>query len=191
MTKRRDGDEEGREILPLERLDARAMPAIVRRSFGVPVGVSRLVDLPRAPTDREWEQLVGEFRTTFGVVGVATTSGGIRDWSHGNLHISVEPTEHGEQLRLSTRKDDAVLLNGFGFVLGAFGVLSSAVVAASGKPDKALLVFGMFGGMGLLAFFAATLVRQPLWARQREQQMEAIGEHAVKLLSGSNAKPRV
>ena len=183
MTNRRNEDEEPRDILPLERLDARGMPATVRRSFGVPVGVARLVDLPRAPSDREWEQLVAEFRTTFGVQGIATTSGGLRDWSHGNLHISVEPTANGEQLRLSTRKDDAVLLNGFGFVLTAFGALAGAVVAASGKPEKGLLVLGMFGGMGLLAFFGATLIRQPLWARQRAQQMEAIGEHAVKLLS--------
>src|SRR3954468_16095507 len=39
-------------------LEARGAPALIRRSFGMPVGLSRVVDLPRAPTDREWEQLV-------------------------------------------------------------------------------------------------------------------------------------
>jgi hypothetical protein len=36
-----------------------------------------------------------------------------------------------------------------------------------------------------LAAFGANLVRLPRWARERERQMEAIAEHAVKLLSNS------
>jgi hypothetical protein len=165
-----------------ERLDARGRLAPVRRSFGLPIGVSRVVDLPRAPTDREWEQLISEFRTTFGTQGRATTSGGLREWSQGNLHISVEPTERGEQLRLSTLKDDAMVLNGLAVVMGGMSVLMGAVIAAAGKPEKALLILGMFGGMALAAF-GANLVRLPGWARKRERQMEGIAEHAVKLLS--------
>jgi hypothetical protein len=140
-----------------------------------------VVDLPRAPTDREWELLISHFRTTFGTQGRTTTSGGLRDWSQGNLHISVEPTEQGEQLRLSTLKDDAVALNGLGIMLGAMSVLMGAVVAAAGKPAKALVVLGMFGGMALFAF-GANLIRLPSWARARERQMEEIAEHSVKLL---------
>jgi len=163
-------------------LDARGRPAPVRRSFGLPVGVSRVVDLPRAPTDREWEQLISEFRTTFGTQGRTTTSGGIRDWSQGNLHISVEPTEHGEQLRLSTVREDAIALNGLSVVLAGMSALFGAVVAASGKPGKALLILGLFSGMALFAF-GANLIRQPRWARERERQMEKLAERAVKLLS--------
>jgi len=176
------GIEPARVAQAAARLDARGKPAPVRRSFGMPVGVSRVVDLPRAPTDREWEQLISEFRTTFGTQGVATTSGGLREWSHGNLHVSVEPTQHGEQLRLSTLKEDALALNGLGLVMGGMSLLMGAVVAAAGKPAKALLVLGMFGGMALAAI-GANLVRLPRWARERERQMEAIAEHAVKLLS--------
>jgi hypothetical protein len=165
-----------------ERLDGRGRPAPMRRSFGLPVGVSRVVDLPRAPTDREWEQLISEFRTTFGTQGRTTTSGGLREWYHGNLHISVEPTEHGEQLRLATLKEDAVALNGLAAVLAGLSVLFSAVVAADGKPGKALVVLAMFGGMALAAF-GANVLRLPGWASERRRQMEAIAEHAVKLLS--------
>ncbi len=163
-------------------LDARGKPAPVRRSFGLPIGLSRVVDLPRAPTDREWEQLISQFRTTFGAHGRATTSGGLREWVHGDLHVSVEPTERGEQLRLSHLKTDAMALNGLGVVLGGMSVLFSAVVAASGKPEKALLIFGMFGAMALAAF-GINLIRLPRWARERERQMETIAEHTVKLLS--------
>ena len=150
----------------------------------MPVGVSRVVDLPRAPTDREWEQLISEFRTTFGAQGVTTTSGGLRDWSHGRLHISVEPTAHGQQLRFSSTNEDGIALNVVGGTSGAMSLLTSAVAAASGKPEKALLMLGIFGGLSLFSF-ATNLFRLPRWARERTQQMEAIAEHVVKLLSNS------
>lgn len=176
------GIEPSRVAEAAHKLDARGRQAPVRRSFGLPIGVSRVVDLPRAPTDREWEQLISEFRTTFGAQGYATTSGGLREWSQGNLHISVEPTEHGEQLRLSTLKSDAVSLNALGLMMGGMSVLMGAVIAAAGKPGKALVLVGMFGGIALAAF-GANLVRLPRWARERERQMEALAEHAIKLLS--------
>jgi hypothetical protein len=179
------GIEPARVAQAAARLGARGAPAPVRRSFGLPVGVSRVVDLPRAPTDREWEQLVSEFRTTFETQGQMATTGGLREWSAGSLHISVEPTAHGEQLRLSTLKEDGMILNGFSAIMGAMSVIMGSVVATAGQPGKALPVIAMFGGMGLFAF-GANLVRLPRWARERERQMEAIAEHAVKLLSGSD-----
>src|SRR5262245_22649279 len=60
------GIEPARVAQAAEALDARGKPAPVRKSFGLPVGLSRVVELPRAPTDREWEQLIAQFRTTFG-----------------------------------------------------------------------------------------------------------------------------
>ena len=163
-------------------LDARGKTAPVRRLLGLPIGLSRVVDLPRAPTDREWEQLISEFRTTFGALGHVTSSGGLREWSNGNLHICVEPTEHGEQLRLGTLKDDAIALNVLASVMGVMALIMSAVVAAAGKPEKALVVLSMFGGIAIAAF-GANVLRLPRWARERERQMEAIAEHAVRLLS--------
>jgi hypothetical protein len=177
------GIEPERVVEAAERLDARARAVPVRRSFGLPVGVSRVVDLPRAPTDREWEQLISEFRTTFGVQGHTTVAGGLREWSHGNLHISVEPTPRGEQLRLSTLKDDGIALNLFGVITGVMSVLTGAMVAAAGKPpEKVFAAFGMFGGMALFSF-GANLIRLPRWARERERQMEQIAVRVVKLLS--------
>ena len=178
------GIEPARVAQAAEKLEARGRPAPVRRSFGLPVGVTRVVDLPRAPTDREWEQLIAEFRTTFGIKGRATTSGGLREWSHGNLHICVEPTARGEQLRLSTLKDDGIAFNVMGVAVASMAAVLSAVIAAAGKPGKALIALAMFGGTSL-AFFAANVFRLPRWARERERQMEALAEHAVKLLSDS------
>jgi hypothetical protein len=177
------GIEPARIAKAAEMLDALGKQASVRKSFGVPTAVSLVVDLPRAPTDREWEQLVSEFRSVFGVQGRLATTGGIRDWSHGNLHISVEPTARGEQFRLSTMKQDAVALNGIGFAFLGMAALMGTVVAIAGKPEKSLPVMAMFGGIALLSFFGAQLFRAPVWARTRKHQMEAIAELAVKLLS--------
>jgi hypothetical protein len=38
-------------------------------TLGLPSSVGHVVALPRNPTDREWELLVAELRTTFGVGG--------------------------------------------------------------------------------------------------------------------------
>jgi hypothetical protein len=178
------GIEPSRVAQAVERLDSRGRVAPVRRSLGIPVGVARVVELPRAPTDREWEGLISEFRTTFGAQGTTTISGGHRDWSHGNLHISIEPTQYGQQLRLSTLKDDAIALNLVGVVTGGMSVIMSAAVAASGKPDKALVILGMFGGLSLFSF-GANLIRMPRWRKEREAQMEHVAQLVVKLLSDS------
>ncbi len=180
------GIEPSRITQAAARLDSRGQVAPVRRSFGMPIGVSRVVDLPREPTDREWEQMITGFRSTFGVPGHAVTSGGLREWSHGNLHIAVEPTATGHQLRLATLKGDAASLNALGLVLGGMAVLMGAIIAANGKPGKSLVIVGMFGGMALAAW-AANLIRLPRWARERERQMEALAEDAVKLLSGTSS----
>lgn len=163
-------------------LDARGTPAPVQRILGLPVGLSRVVDLPRSPTDREWEQLISACRSTFGVQGQVTSTGGLREWSNGSLHVCVEPTAHGEQLRIGTTNDGAVGIGGMAMAIGGFGVLMSAVVAMAGKPDKALIVLAMFGGMSLAAF-ATNAVLLPRWAKERQRQMESLAEHAVKLLS--------
>ncbi len=176
------GIEPARVAQAAERLDARGRPAPVRRFLGLPTGMSRVVDLPRAPTDREWERLVSLFRTTLEAQGIATTSGGLREWSQGDVHISVEPTERGEQLRLSAHNNVGIVLNGLGLLTGGMSVLTGAVVAAAGPPGKALVVLGMFGGMSLAAF-GANLLRSPRWARERARQIDVITEQAVQLLS--------
>lgn len=176
------GIEPARVAEAAQKLDARGRAAPIRRSFGLPIGLSRVVDLPRAPTDREWEQLISEFRTAFGTPGQATTSGGLREWSQGDLHICVEPTEHGNQLRFSTLNELALVLNTLAVVMGGMSVLMGALAAAAGKSEKALVVLGLFGGIALAAF-GTNLVRVPRWARERDRQMEALAERAVKLLS--------
>jgi hypothetical protein len=148
-----------------------AMPR--RTTWGMPVGVGRVMDLPRAPTEREWEMLVAELRDTFGARGRATSQGNLREWRNGNLVAAVEPTESGYRLRLGTLKGDAAALN----IMGVGAIAIAIFTAASGGDPSAVVM----GGAGVAALLG-NYVRLPRWASTREQQMEHIAERAKAIL---------
>ncbi len=152
-----------------------------RKVLGMPVSVGGIVELERAPTDREWELLVAECRHTFGARGKVTSHGGLREWTNGNLHVCVEPTDAGHRLRLGTLKGNAMSVNALGFIGLAFGaVMLGAVLLKGGAPDD-LFFFGALAAMGAGAL-AFNALRLPRWAREREEQMEFIAGRARALI---------
>ena len=157
--------------------------AVRRTDLGMPFSVQRTVDLPRAPTDREWEVLVAELRETFNARGRDGSHGGLREWSNGNLHARVEPTETGHRLRLGTTKSNAVSLNRVGAAGLVMAVVFVMVLALSGTlPESLFLPLVLIAtSVGALGFNAARL---PAWAREREEQMERIAARALALLGG-------
>jgi len=70
-------------------------PATGRAPLGMPTRVGHMVELPRAPTDREWEILVAELRHTFGAQGTLSTHGALREWRNGSRHAGSEPSRSG------------------------------------------------------------------------------------------------
>ena len=180
----------GREVgVPAERIAA-AASAIdrrrltpPRRSFlGMPIGVGRSVDLPRAPTDREWEILVAELRETFHAQGRDASQGNLRAWRNGNLRALVEPTASGYRLRLGTTKGDAVALNNVGLGGILFGLATLVVSFLLGRLAEDVFVPLIMGSVGVVAL-TYNAVRLPGWAAEREQQMEYIAARALALLS--------
>jgi hypothetical protein len=162
-------------------LDVRGGAVAPRRaSLGMPVSVSRTVDLPRAPTDHEWDMLVAELRETFGARGKDRSSGGLRAWTNGNLHAYVEPSESGYRLRLGTTKGNAVSSNRFGLVTLVMGVILSILLFAE-VLDEDLSVFLILPLMGLIAL-AFNAIRLPGWARERAEQMDHIAVRARRLI---------
>lgn len=160
--------------------------AVRRSDFGMPVSVGRTVDLPRAPTDREWEMLVAELRETFNAKGRVGSRGDVREWTNGNLHAFVEPTPTGHRLRLGTTKGDALGLNR----MGAAGLVAALVwlvvlFMAGGLPEGIFLplVFALMGGAAL----AGNALRLPSWAQEREEQMERVAARARALLTAAPA----
>jgi len=153
-----------------------------RTSFGMPISVGRDIELPRAVTDREWELLVAEFRETFGARGQVTSHRGVREWSNGNLHAFLEPTETGHRLRLRTHKGGALALNTMGVVGLAMGLILLTTFLTSGaSPVRLELLMMILVGMGGAAL-ATNIVSLPRWAREREGQMEYLAGRAGALL---------
>lgn len=163
-----------------------AAPAPRRTYLGAPVSVSRVVDLPRAPTDREWEQLVVELRQTFGAQGKQSSQGSLRSWINGNLHALVEPTDTGYHLRMGTTKGDAVAAGRLGIAMLTVALLMGLFFLMIGELDgdasPALLI--AIVGIAALAFNA---MRLPSWARTREEQMDSIAARAVTIIRADPA----
>jgi hypothetical protein len=178
----------GREVgMAPERIAEAAAALDIRREsarrsdFGMPVSVRRVVDLPRAPTDREWEMLVADLRETFNAKGRESSRGEIREWNNGNLHAYVEPTATGYRLRMGTTKGEAAGLNRFGAFSLVLALVMLAVFAAQGRLGEEFMVPIILGLMGTLAV-GSNALRLPGWAEEREAQMERVGARAVSLL---------
>lgn len=178
----------GREVgVPPERiadaaakLDFRRDAGPRQRSLGMPIGVARTVDLPRAPTDHEWELLVADLRATFRARGNDQSRGNLRQWTNGNLYALVEPTDNGHRLRLGTVKGDAVAINRAGIAGLMFALMLLVVLLVTGElADDVALPF-VLGGISATALGYNGL-RLPSWAREREEQMQRIAARALAL----------
>ena len=179
------GQEVGLEPAAVARaaaaLDTRTSKS-ARKSLGMPVGVGRIVPLPRALTDREWEQLVAELRSTFGARGQVGAIGSLREWSNGNLHVCVEPGETGYRLRMGTFKGDALALNAIGATAIAAGTVAFASLAISGGLTQGFFAPWLISAAGVGAF-VTNFVRLPRWSRQREQQMDDIAARVQSMIA--------
>jgi hypothetical protein len=158
-------------------------PLEVRRwPFGIPIAVRRTVDLPRAPTQHEWDVLVTELRDTFDAPGHVTGGGGIYEWRNGSLHAYIEPAMGGYRLRMNTRKGSAVAMSMAGLVGIGWSALAFIGLSLTGDLDQGFLaptLVSLVSGAGL----ASALLRLPGWARERGEQMEQIAHRARALIS--------
>jgi hypothetical protein len=182
------GDEVGipREVIAhaAASLDRAPPDASARRTFmGKTIGVGRSVDLPRALTEEEWNQLVVDLRMTFDAKGKIRQEGAFRQWTNGNLQALLEPSGTGQRLRLRTLKGSARPYMTVGSVM--IGVASlGALTTWLGSPVGSFN-FMTVGLMGVL-FYGAARIPLSNWARTRERQMEDI---ITRLLSAVEETP--
>lgn len=163
-------------------LDLRGAALARRTHLGMPISVGRIVELPRAPTDHEWELLVAELRETFSAQGRDRSQGNLRQWTNGNLRANVEPTETGYRLRLGTRKSDAMALNWLGIAWLLMTLAMLAVMLLTGEAVDDLFEAILFAAIGPAALVFNT-IRLPRWALEREEQMEHIAARARALIT--------
>lgn len=162
-------------------LDRRGSGLPRRTHWGMPISVGRTVDLPRAPTDREWALLVAELRETFQAQGKIGSAGSLRQWTNGNLHAYVEPTEAGHRLRLGTLKGNAAEINLLGIIGIAMGLIILVAASISGKLAEGLFLSAVFSATGVAAL-TSNVLRLPRWASEREDQLEHIATRAQELI---------
>lgn len=147
--------------------------AAQRKFLGIPIGVSRTVDLHRTLTDDDWERLVGQLRVVFNATGRVRAEGSFRRWSNGNLQVTLEPAAGGQRLSFRTVNSAAQSYIGMGVVALGAAAVTAISVGLSGDIAQASAGIGILGlvGAGLIG---STALRLPRWARLRAQQMETL-----------------
>ena len=153
-------------------IDVRIAPAS-RTILGLPIGVSRTVNLNRRLTDDEWERLVVQLREVFNARGRIRSEGSLRQWTNGNLQVLLEPTETGHRLRFGTVHGAARGAIGMGVAMLAVTAAVAIVTAVNGTLGAAIPGLSVLAAGGA-AFIASGAVRLPRWARIRQKQMEAL-----------------
>lgn len=152
--------------------------AMTRKRMGVPFGVVRTVELPRALTELEWQRLVASLRETFGATGRVEGSGELRQWWNGNLRVLMEPTGSGHRLRMTTTKGDLQPILAMGFSILAMALVLLVAGMVSGTIDVAAPIVLGFLGIGTLG---VGLGRLPFWARTRARQMDEIAARVTEV----------
>jgi hypothetical protein len=176
----------GREVgIPSEqivdaarRLDQRPVLSPRASLLGMPVSVGRSVDLPRAPTDREWSILVGELRHLFQTNGHESSTTHMKTWRNGNLHVVIEPTEAGYTLRMGTRKSDALPTISLGLFFLIFAVFLLFTIDGGSNEIVAAIFFTLMSA----GAFSYNSIRLPRWASERDGQMAYFCDRTLKLL---------
>ena len=148
--------------------------------LGLPVGVSRTVNLDRRLSETEWERLVVDLRETFDARGAVRTDGSFRQWANGNLQVLVEPDGDGQRIRFRTVKGDsrALIIGGLGMMGVAAATTLAAVFTGTMGVTEAFASVGTIGLMGA-GMFAFGALRLPGWAKQRRQQMEDVAKRLL------------
>jgi hypothetical protein len=146
--------------------------------LGFPIGVSRVVELPRRLTDEEWERLVVRFREVFDARGSMRADGTLREWRNGNLHVLLEPTEKSYRLRFRTINGGSQALVGGGIMTMGIAAAVAVATALSGTLGHAVPAIGLLAMVGA-AWIATGVLRLPRWARIRGRQMEALALEAA------------
>lgn len=172
-------------------IESRGAPLPRQTSLGAPVSVARVVELPRAPTDDEWQALRTEIRRTFGATGQVPSHGNAQEWTDGNLYAFVEKTAKGHRLRLGASTypaKEVTALGAIGAMIGVLLLVTAGLDEATFGATFAVLipaVFAVFGG-GLVVFNRLRLTRR---ADERDRQMEHIAVRARVLLERPASEP--
>lgn len=160
-----------------------------RRWLGLPIGVSRTIELDRTLSESEWERLVVDLRETFDARVSVRSEGNFKQWTNGNLQALVEPMGAGDRVRLRTIKGNMrnVIRGGLA-LLGGSGVLAVIYSLTGNVQTDNLETLGILALTGLAMLTIPAFVLPP-WARERRLRMEAIAARLKQRSEDSASTP--
>ena len=155
------------------------------RFFGLTIGASHVIGLPRMMTDGEWDRFVVRLRDTFGAPGEVRKEGSLRTWTHGHLRVLLEPLSEGARLRFEERHVGAKTSVDAGVAMGVSGLLGggflgglTAIGAATFEPA----LFGLLGALPLIGgvIYGIGWLQSRRWRPERRAQFAALGGEVLR-----------
>lgn len=155
-----------------------------RTRLGMPVSVARTISLSRLPTDHEWELLLADLRTTFGVHGKDASTGNTREWTSGTTFAVIEPTVYGPRIRLGSAKPWATAVNAAGFAWILTGLLTLVALLRTGDLAGGNAFLPAIAGAVGITTFVYNGRRLGRWARGCAAHMDHVLDLARLILVG-------
>ena len=161
-----------------------------RHLLGLPIGVSRTVELERPLTEAEWQRVVVDLRETFDARGRLSDDGPFKQWTNGNLEALLEPTEGGQRLRLRTLKGSARSMMTTGLAMaGVTAAIFVARLVGGGLDPEAWRSLAIVASVGV-GMFGVGALQLPTWARLRRRQMGEVAERTTRMIDAESAPTR-
>jgi hypothetical protein len=166
--------------------------APIGSTLGLPKELRHTRVIPGAVSDAKWEQIVGVFRSTFGLPGIASDFGEVREWISTNsatdnmpLTIRLEPTEEGTLVTF-TQPSRAIRQATAG-VAGSFSVVVTLLAVLWGfgisNGPAIPLVTGLFA-LAAAGALGAGVIGGRHWVNRQNAKIEAAADK-IDLLARS------
>lgn len=166
------------------KVDLRSDSPPVKKLFGLPTQVNRVVELPNNFGDEDWDQLIVAFHDAYGMIGTVKEQrdGRIRSWITDKVQVYLEPTGTGSRLRVISMNGPDTLMFLFGSIFFFVSMMFMAIIISKGKfmteMDDTMLMFILTAlGLGVGGFGAS---RMPKWYKNEEQRIDGILSRTVE-----------
>ena len=165
------------------KVDSALVSAPEKKIAGLPIQVSRTIDLPGSFSDSDWDRLVVDLHDTFQVMGHVQNerSNRMRSWKTDSIQVYVEPAGEGYRLRMHSANSVDVIMLLFSSVFLFVSIMFMIATIAKGKffvqmDDTVIsLILTTLG----LSVGAAGAFRLPGWYAKESEKIEGIIERVI------------
>jgi hypothetical protein len=165
------------------------------RFVGIPMELVERRIVPGHLADREWERIVGEFRSAFRTPGTTNSFGDVREWFSSGagttgapVRLRLDPGEDGIEvsLRQSTKSARDVPL-ALGWTFGSMGAVFGLIVAVGSLDPGAAALPALFGVLSGGSFLGGRWAARR-WARRQSARFSRLLDR-VELIARGGGTP--